>query len=122
MKNILVVDDSKIMRGIVKNSFLKLEIPAEFFEASNGEEALSLLSSNTFDVVLIDWNMPMLSGLDFLKKVRNIEKYINLPIIMITSEAANYNIVEALKAGVTGYLIKPIDEEEFKETIQILNL
>ena len=122
MTNVLVVDDSRIMRGVVKNSFLNLKLPAQFLEASNGAEALHVLSENTIDLVLIDWNMPMLSGLDFLKKVRGMDQYKNLPIIMITSEAARYNVIEALKAGVTGYLVKPLNEETFKKTILGLNL
>ena len=117
MKNVLVVDDSRIMRGIVKNSFLNLKIPAQFLEAANGAEALHILSENPINLVLIDWNMPMVSGLDFLKKVRGMSEYKDLPIIMITSEAAKYNVIEALKAGVTGYLIKPLNEENFKKTI-----
>lgn len=121
MKNVLVVDDSRIMRGIVKNSFLNLKIPAQFYEASNGAEALHLLNENPINLVLIDWNMPMVTGIDFLKKVRGMPQYKELPIIMITSEAARYNVVEALKAGVTGYLIKPLNDEKFKKTILGLN-
>ncbi|MDR3338134.1 MAG: response regulator, partial [Treponema sp.] len=95
MKKIMVVDDSRIMRTIVKNTFSLLEIACDYVEAANGEEALLLLESQKPDLILLDWNMPKLSGLDFLKKVRVMEKYKTLPIIMVTSEAARYNIIEA---------------------------
>ena len=71
MKNILIVDDSRIMRNIVKNTFSSLHIPCEFIEAANGNEALLRLSENEIALVLLDWNMPQLSGIDFLKNSSN---------------------------------------------------
>ncbi len=118
MKNVLVVDDSRIMRNIVKNSFTALSIPHQFFEARNGAEALHILGEHKIDLVLLDWNMPMMSGLDFLKRVRKIEAYAKLPVVMITSEAARYNVVEAVKNGITAYLVKPVSQAAFEKTIQ----
>ncbi|MCX7656992.1 MAG: response regulator, partial [Treponemataceae bacterium] len=80
-KKVLVVDDSRIMRNIVKNTFATLNIPCTFYEAPNGREALMLLEQHPIDLVLLDWNMPELSGIDFLKKVRAMEQYKNLPIV-----------------------------------------
>ncbi len=117
MKTILVVDDSQIMRNIVKNSFSALKIPCEFKEAGNGREALLLVEKGGIDLVLLDWNMPMLSGLDFLKKVRAMPDKKDLPIVMITSEAARYNVVQAVKHGITAYLIKPLNQAAFIKTI-----
>ncbi|MDR1428888.1 MAG: response regulator [Spirochaetaceae bacterium] len=117
MKTIMVVDDSRIMRNIVKNTFSELRIPCEFVEAANGKDALSLLESRTISLVLLDWNMPQLSGLDFLKKVRSMESYKKLPIIMVTSEAAKYNVIEALKSGATDYIIKPLHEKSFLDKL-----
>ncbi|MDR1507476.1 MAG: response regulator [Treponema sp.] len=117
MKTILVVDDSRIMRRIVKNTFDLLKIPCNYLEAGNGEEALGMLFSQPVNMILLDWNMPALSGIDFLKKVRSREEYKNIPIIMITSEAAKLNIIEAIKAGVTAYVTKPIDTKAFLEKI-----
>lgn len=122
MRNVLVVDDSRIMRNIVKNIFNSLGIPCDFYEASNGMEALAVLKSNQVHLVLLDWNMPQLSGLDFLKKVRAMEQYAKLPIIMVTSEAARYNVIEALKNGATDYIIKPVNEKIFREKIAKINL
>ncbi len=117
MKTVLVVDDSRIMRNIVKNTFSSLNIPCQFFEASNGNEALLRISEYHFDLVLLDWNMPQLSGIDFLKKIRSMPQYLDLPVIMVTSEAARYNVIEALKSGATDYIIKPVSEKSFKEKI-----
>jgi two-component system chemotaxis response regulator CheY len=117
MKTILVVDDSRIMRNIVKNTFSLMKIPCQYVEASNGREALQMLGSQKIDLVLLDWNMPQLSGIDFLKTIRAQEEYKNLPVIMVTSEAARYNVIEALKSGATDYIIKPVNEKNFKEKL-----
>ena len=106
---ILIVDDSRIMQNILKNSFDEKEAwgKTEFLTASNGEEALEIMDKETIEFLLLDWNMPKLDGLSVLKRLRASEKYKNLPIIMITSESAKYNVIEALKAGVSDYIIKP---------------
>ena len=117
MKTVLIVDDSRIMRNIVKNYFTDLNIACRYFEAADGSEALEQLLRYNVDLVLLDWNMPKLSGLDFLKKVRAIENFRKLPIIMVTSEAAKYNVIEALKMGASDYIIKPINGKLFKDKI-----
>jgi two-component system chemotaxis response regulator CheY len=122
VKTVLVVDDSRIMRNIVKNTFTDLRIPCEFLEAGNGKEALFQLQNHKIHLILLDWNMPELSGLDFLKRIRALPIYKNLPIIMVTSEAAKYNVIEALKTGATDYIIKPVNERIFMEKISKLNL
>jgi two-component system chemotaxis response regulator CheY len=122
MKTILVVDDSRIMRNIVRNTFSELKIPCQFVEASNGLEALQKLQSQTVHLVFLDWNMPALSGLDFLKKVRTMEPYKTLPIIMVTSESAKYNVIEALKNGATDYIIKPVNERAFIEKLSKITI
>lgn len=122
--NILIVDDSRIMRNIVKNSLLKnKELTFESLEADNGIDAFNILERNSVDVLLVDWNMPHLNGLELVKKLRSMDKYKSLPIIMITSEAAKYNVIEAVKAGVNDYLIKPIgDKDLFKKIEQVIEV
>jgi two-component system chemotaxis response regulator CheY len=122
MKTILVVDDSRIMRNIVKNTFSQLKIPCQFLEAGNGRDAFNILQSQEVNLILLDWNMPELSGIDFLKKIRTIEQYKNLPIIMVTSESAKYNVIEALKSGATDYIIKPVNEKIFIEKLSKITL
>jgi two-component system chemotaxis response regulator CheY len=117
MKTVMVVDDSQIMRRIVKSTFSQLNIPCQYVEAPNGEEALLRLREQQIDLILLDWNMPRLSGIDFLKKVRSIERYKDLPIIMVTSEAARLNVVEALSSGATDYIVKPVNEKIFLEKL-----
>jgi len=117
MKTILVVDDSRIMRNIVKNTFTKLGIPCQFFEAGNGEQAFQTLETNQVDLILLDWNMPQMDGMEFLRKVRAMPEYSTLPIIMITSESAKYSVVEALQNGATDYIVKPIRDKVFMDKI-----
>jgi two-component system chemotaxis response regulator CheY len=105
------------MRNIVKNTFAELKIPCQFLEAENGKKAYHLLETNKVSLVLLDWNMPEMDGMEFLKKVRSMPDYQNLPIIMVTSEAAKYNVVEALQSGATDYIVKPIREKVFMEKI-----
>jgi two-component system chemotaxis response regulator CheY len=114
---VLVVDDSKIMRNIVKNHFDEIGYKCDFLEADNGMVALQLLGSNSVHLVMLDWNMPQLSGIDFLKRVRALPQYEKLPIIMVTSESARYSVVEAFKYGATDYIIKPINSKNFREKI-----
>ena len=119
---IMVVDDSRIMRNTVKGMFAGLGLYCTFLESSDGEEALALLNACPVDLILLDWNMPKLLGIDFLKKVRAMERYKTLPIIMVTSEAAKFNVIEALKNGATDYITKPININLFKDKISKLPL
>ena len=117
MKTVMVVDDSRIMRNIVKNTFELLKIPVHYLEAGDGDEALRILTNNKVDLILLDWNMPNLSGIDFLKQVRSMDEYKDIPVIMVTSEAAKLNVIEAVKAGVTAYITKPINDKVFMDKL-----
>ena len=117
MKTVMVVDDSRIMRNIVKNTFSNLKIPVSFLEAEDGIKALQALLNNRVDLIFLDWNMPNLSGIDFLRKVRAIEAYKSVPIIMVTSESAKLSVVEAVKEGITAYITKPINEKIFMDKL-----
>lgn len=117
--NILIVDDSRIMRNIVKNSLLKNKnFIFSAIEADNGEDAFDLIEKGGIDLLLLDWNMPRLNGLELVQKLRSMDEYQKLPIIMITSEAAKYNVIEAVKAGVNDYLIKPIQDKDLMKKIE----
>ncbi len=106
---ILIVDDSGVMRRIHKNTLLEQKIPEEaLVEAEDGAKALDIARNQKIDMFLVDWNMPNLDGLSFVKKIRLMPEYTKTPIIMITSEAARYNVMEAIQAGVTNYVVKPI--------------
>ncbi len=106
---ILIVDDSSVMRRIHKNTLMEKGIAeSDILEAEDGSVALSMARAQNIGLFLVDWNMPTLNGLDFVKALRNLDVYKTTPIIMITSEAARYNVMEAIQAGVTNYVIKPI--------------
>jgi len=99
-----------------------MRIACEVVEADDGTEALAQLASAPIGLVLLDWNMPKLSGLDFLKKVRAVEKYKTLPIIMVTSKTARANVIEAIQNGATDYVTKPINMDLLIEKLARLPL
>jgi len=118
MIKILVVDDSQIMRNIVKNTFATMKVPHLCLEAENGKQALRQLESNDVNIVFLDWNMPGMDGMDFLKVVRAMPKYKDLPVVMVTSERGKFSVIEALQNGATDYIVKPVQEKIFKEKVQ----
>jgi two-component system chemotaxis response regulator CheY len=118
----MIVDDSRIMRNTVKGVFSRMGVNCVYVEANDGEEALRELDVCAIDLILLDWNMPRLLGIDFLRQVRTMDKYKDLPIIMVTSESAKFSVIEALKSGATDYIKKPINMENFKEKLLKLPL
>ena len=112
---ILVVDDSSTMRRIIAN-ILKNAGQENLVEAADGVEGLSQLKAHPdVELVLTDWNMPNLNGLDFLTKIRETNK--TLPIVMITTEAEKANVVAAIKAGANNYIVKPFTADIVKEKL-----
>ena len=105
---ILVVDDSVTMRRIIMNS-LKTAGYDDIVEAGNGLEGLSNMDG--VELILTDWNMPEMDGLTFVKEVRKSPVYADIPIVMITTEGAKTEVVEALKHGVNNYVVKPFDKD-----------
>lgn len=103
---VLVVDDFATMRRIVKNILKELDFK-DIVEAENGAAAVKILESQDIDLIVSDWNMPKMTGLDLLKWVRANEKTKNLPFLMVTAEAQKENVVEAVKAKVSNYIVKP---------------
>jgi two-component system, chemotaxis family, chemotaxis protein CheY len=112
----LVVDDFSTMRRIVKNLLQELGYN-DITEADDGNTALPLLKAGTFDILITDWNMPGMPGLDLLKAVRADEKLSKLPVLMLTAEAKREQIIEAAQAGVSGYVIKPFTAITLKEKL-----
>jgi two-component system, chemotaxis family, chemotaxis protein CheY len=112
----LVVDDFSTMRRIVKNLLQELGYQ-NVQEADDGQTAWPMLQSGSFDFVITDWNMPLMPGLDLLKAIRADEKLKNLPVLMVTAEAKREQIVEAVQAGVSGYVVKPFTAEILKQKL-----
>ena len=113
---ILAVDDSATMRRIIKNQ-LKQAGYDEVDEAGNGREALVLLSQRQYDLLITDWNMPEMCGLDLVKEVRKTDASKAMPILMVTTVAGKEDIVTALKAGVNNYMVKPFDTATLRAKI-----
>ena len=111
---ILVVDDMSTMRRIVKNIMKQLGF-ANVEEAENGQDALDKLRAETFGFVISDWNMPVMTGIDLLRAIRADEKLKALPVLMVTAEAQKENLIEAIQAGVSNYIVKPFSAEVVQE-------
>lgn len=114
----MVVDDSIIMRNIVKNTFSEMKVSFQCLEAEDGKQALRVLETNDVTLVFLDWNMPGMDGIEFLKKVRSMPQYKDLPVVMVTSERGKFSVIEALQSGATDYIVKPVDAKIFKEKVQ----
>lgn len=114
---ILVVDDFATMRKVVRN-LLKQGGYDDIVEAEDGVMALKALKSQKIDVVVSDWNMPNMSGLELLKAVRADAELTKTPFLMVTAEALQDNVVAAVKAGVNNYIVKPFTAEVLNEKIK----
>jgi two-component system chemotaxis response regulator CheY len=118
----LVVDDSRAMRKILTRVLRKVGAD-EIDEAGDGAEAIACLQSGpTPDVALVDWNMPVMNGLEFVTNVRRQSEWRRMAIMMVTTESEQDNIVRALAAGAHEYLIKPFDEASLIDKLAILGL
>lgn len=113
---ILVVDDFSTMRRIIKNLLRDLGFN-NTQEADDGSTALPMLQSGDFDMLVTDWNMPGMTGIDLLKAVRADAKLSSLPVLMVTAEQKKEQIVEAAQAGVNGYIVKPFTAQTLKEKL-----
>ncbi len=114
---ILVVDDSSTMRRIIKNTLARLNYK-DVLEAENGAEAWGLMESNKdLGMLITDWNMPEMNGLELVKKVRGSGHFNELPIIMVTTEGGKTEVIAALKAGVNNYIVKPFTPQVLKEKL-----
>jgi two-component system chemotaxis response regulator CheY len=114
----LIVDDSSVMRKIVERSLRQAGIELqEVFEAGNGAEALQSLNDHPVDLVLCDINMPVMDGLEFVRRAATIDSAKGVPIIMITTEGSESHVVQALLAGARGYILKPFTAEQVKEQV-----
>jgi two-component system, chemotaxis family, chemotaxis protein CheY len=117
----LVIDDSRTVRLIIGEILRELGI--EVHEAKNGLEALELVKNGPeFDLLLVDWNMPEMNGLDFIKAVRADHAYDAVRILMVTSEAQGEQVMQALGAGANEYLMKPFNKEVLVAKLNLLDV
>ncbi len=113
---ILAVDDSPTMRRIIVNT-LKRAGFEDVSEASDGKDALAKLKTDKFDFIITDWNMPEMDGLTFVNSVRSDPELQSLPILMVTTRSVKEDIMQAIKAGVNNYIVKPFTPETIAEKI-----
>jgi len=114
----LIVDDSSVMRKIVERSIRQAGIElAEVREAANGAEGLGALNESAVDLILCDINMPVMDGIEFLKKLKDVNNAKGVPVVMITTEGSESHVVQALSMGARGYIRKPFTPEQVKEHV-----
>jgi len=113
---VLVVDDFSTMRKIIKNILRQLGFN-NIVEADDGSTAWEVLNKDNIDFIVSDWNMPTMSGIDLLRKVRASEEYADIPFLMVTAEAQQENIIEAVQAKVSNYIVKPFTPETLGQKI-----
>lgn len=113
---VLVVDDFATMRKIIKNVLKQISIE-NVLEAENGKHALTVLAGESVDLIISDWIMPEMTGIEFLKACKNDDNIKKIPFIMVTAEAQKDNIMEAIKSGVDNYIVKPFTPEKLREAI-----
>lgn len=113
---VLVVDDFSTMRKIVKNILRQLGF-TNIVEADDGSTAWEVLNKDNIDFIVSDWNMPTMTGIDLLRKVRASEEYADIPFLMVTAEAQQENIIEAVQAKVSNYIVKPFTPETLGQKI-----
>lgn len=113
---VLVVDDFSTMRRIIKNILRQLGF-SNIVEADDGTTAWETLNKDRIDFIISDWNMPKMTGIDLLRKVRASDEFADLPFLMLTAEGLQENIIEAVQAKVSNYIVKPFTPETLGQKI-----
>lgn len=113
---VLVVDDFSTMRRIIKNILRQLGF-TNVVEADDGTTAWDVLNKDKIEFIISDWNMPQMTGIELLRKVRGSEEFADLPFLMVTAEAQQENIIEAVQAKVSNYIVKPFTADVMKQKI-----
>jgi len=114
---VLIVDDFATMRRIVRGALKQIGF-SHIIEAEDGKSALEKLKNEKVGLIVSDWNMPNMSGLDLLKAVRGDEELKGIPFLMVTAEGQKESVLEAVKAGVSNYIVKPFTAETFGEKLK----
>jgi len=114
----LVVDDFATMRKIVKNVLRQIDI-TNVTEAENGKQAIEILRADpAYELIVSDWIMPEMTGIEFLKACKEDENIRKVPFVMVTAEAQKDSVLEAIKAGVDNYIVKPFTPDKLQEAIE----
>ena len=117
--NILIVDDSKIIRSVIKKTLAIADVPVgDLYEAGNGKEALDVMNSNWIDLIFADINMPVMNGIEMIKKMSEDNTLDKTPVIIVSTDGSKTRIDELLELGVKAYLRKPINPEELRNIVK----
>ncbi|MDA0999899.1 MAG: response regulator [bacterium] len=116
---ILVVDDFATMRKVVRNMLRQLGYE-NVNEAENGEEGFRSALAGEYKLIVSDWNMPIMTGLEFLQNIRKDPKTKDIPFLMVTAEALKENIIQAIQAGASNYIVKPFTPQVFEEKLKAI--
>ena len=116
--SVLIVDDMESMRRSIRSMFKVLRVGKTMLHASNGREAWNILKNKPVDIAIIDWNMPVMNGIELLNRIRNDKKMRDMPVIMITAEAEKEIIVEVAESDIDAYLLKPLTTRSLEEKIK----
>lgn len=114
---IIVADDMQMMRRLLKAALVKAGM-YDITEAINGEELLAKLEEAPCDIIICDWDMPKLSGIDALRRIRNSDDHKHIPFVMVTAVAEAAHVKQAIEAGINDYIIKPIQPDVFVNKIR----
>lgn len=122
MSKAMVVDDSRTIRMILANTLM--ELGYEVCQAANGKEAIAVIekANGGISLVLVDWNMPEMNGLEFLQHIRNDSRFDQVPIMMVTTETEMPQMVRALEAGANEYVMKPFTKEIISDKLRLMGL
>jgi two-component system chemotaxis response regulator CheY len=118
MSKILVIDDSAVMRKIIKKNIKDAGLVVdEFADAGDGKQALDVVSHDNIDLILCDWNMPNMSGIEFIRTLRSLNLPKKIPVIMISTEGSDSKKAEAKESGADGYLTKPFTPSQLRDAL-----
>ncbi len=119
MTKVLLVDDSAVMRKIIQRNIKETGLVVdEFVEAGDGNQALDKVNADgDLDLILLDWNMPNMSGIEFVKTLRSLNLAKRIPVVMVTTEGSDAKVSEAKASGADGYLTKPFTADQLRDTL-----
>jgi len=115
----LVVDDSAVMRKVIISALAAMDIPeTNISQAADGLEAVEAVKNNTYGIILMDWNMPNMLGIDAVEAIRKMGD--KTPILMVTTEGERANVIRAIQAGANNYLVKPFNADDLREKVEAM--
>lgn len=117
----LVVDDSRVVRTLLARELTALGFSVS--QAANGREGIAVLQREpSFSLTLVDWNMPEMNGLDFIRAVRADRRHDEMPVVLVTTETETHNVAAALEAGATEYLMKPFTSDMLDDKLRLIGV